>query len=109
MGDDDDDDDDDDEGSDDDDDDDIFESRWRCHIGKECSRIWGAAKFTFNVPLLFVIVLIIRVITIIVLLFIIIIVLLLIIIIVLIVIIRGDNLGVRALNEGRICGRLCLT
>ena len=56
---DDDDDDDDDADADADaDDDDIFESRWLHHIGKECSRIWGAAKFTFNVPLLFVIVVI---------------------------------------------------
>ena len=47
---------------DDDDDDDIFESRWRRHIGKECSRIWAAAKFTFNVPLLFVISIVISVI-----------------------------------------------
>ena len=47
---------------DDEDDDDIFESRWRRHIGKECSRIWAAAKFTFNVPLLFVISIVISVI-----------------------------------------------
>ena len=55
-------DDDDDDDNDDDDDDDIFESRWRRHIGKECSRIWAAAKFTFNVPLLFVISIVISVI-----------------------------------------------
>ena len=48
-----------DDDDDEDDDDDIFGSRWRRHIGKECSRIWAAAKFTFNVPLLFVIVIII--------------------------------------------------
>ena len=54
--------DDDDDDNDDDDDDDIFESRWRRHIGKECSRIWAAAKFTFNVPLLFISVVIIAII-----------------------------------------------
>ena len=56
------DDDDDDDDNDNDDDDDIFESRWRRHIGKECSRIWAAAKFTFNVPLLFISVVIIAII-----------------------------------------------